>query len=208
MQNDSMEFFLEEKKLLDNMAEGARREKIPVVDKITGRFLELICLIKNPENILEVGCGIGFSSYFLVKNLGDGSYTGIDLNKKRLEKAEEFLKFRFKSGNLSLLNGNALEIIPYLKRSFDLVFIDGAKLKYPFYIKTVENKLNDGAIIIADNIFFKNKVFEENVSRHDSNSVKGIREYIRYITTKKCFKSYFFDIGDGILVTEFFRGVN
>jgi len=201
-----MEFFLEERKLLDNLAEDARREKIPVVDKTTGRFLELVCLIKNPKNILEIGCGIGFSSYFLVKNLGNGSYTGIDLNKKRLEKAEKFLKDRFDLANLSFLNGNALEIIPGFKGEFDLVFIDGAKLEYPFYIKAIEDKLGDRAIIIADNILYKNKVFQEKVSRHDLNSVNGIREYIGYITTKKFFKSYFFDIGDGISVTEFFKG--
>ncbi len=201
-----MEFFLEERKLLDNLAEDARRKKIPVVDKTTGRFLELVCLIKNPKNILEIGCGIGFSSYFLVKNLGSGSYTGIDLNKKRLEKAENFLKTKFNSVNLSFLNGNALEIIPGLKGEFDLVFIDGAKLEYPFYFKAIEDKLGDRAIIIADNILYKNKVLEEKVNRHDLNSVNGIREYIRYIKTKKFFKSYFFDIGDGISVSEFFKG--
>ncbi len=207
MQDKKIRFFLKEKKLLDNLVKEACREKIPVVDKETGRFIELICLLKNPKNIMEIGCGIGFSSYFLIKNLKDGNYTGIDLNKERLRKAEKFIKCKFGSGNLKFLNGNALEIIKGLEGEFDLVFIDGAKYEYPFYIKALKNKMADGAIIIADNILYKNKVFKKKVSRHDSNSINGIREYIEYITASKHLKSYFFDIGDGISVTEFFKKV-
>ncbi|MEA2016295.1 MAG: methyltransferase domain-containing protein [Actinomycetota bacterium] len=203
MQNKSVSLFLKEKELLDSLFKSARREKIPVIDKETGRFLEIICLLENPKNILEIGCGTGFSSYFLIKNLKSGNYTGIDLNKERVRRAEKFIRSRFESGSLKFLGGSAVEIIRGLKGKFDLVFIDGAKFEYPSYIKSLEGKLEEGALIIADNILYKDKVFEEEVSGHDSNSVIGIREYIKYITEDKRFKSRFFDIGDGISVTEF-----
>jgi predicted O-methyltransferase YrrM len=201
---------LKESKFLDEFLKKAHAEKIPVIEKTTGRFLELICILINPCNILEIGCGIGFSSYFLVKNLKNGNYTGIDLNAERVKRAEEFIKSKFPDRNLRFLTGNALKIIPelvsrpdseYIK--YDMVFIDAAKFEYPLYIKAVEPALEKGALIIADNIFYKNKIFSEKINNHDLNSVKGIRDYIDYVTGKPCFESYFFDVGDGISVTKY-----
>lgn len=203
-------FLLEESKFLDKFLKKARAEKIPVINKTTGRFLELICILINPCNILEIGCGIGFSSYFLIKNLKNGNYTGIDLNAERVKRAEEFIKSKFPDRNVRFYTGNALKIIPELAgrtnskySKYDMVFIDAAKFEYPLYIKTVEPALKKGAFIIADNIFYRNKVFDEKINNHDLNSVKGIRDYIDYITDKPCFESYFFDVGDGISFTKY-----
>ncbi|MFZ3106050.1 MAG: methyltransferase domain-containing protein [Candidatus Hydromicrobium sp.] len=192
-----------EKKLLAGLQEEAALKKIPIIDVITGRFLEVICLLTGPKNILEIGCGNGFSSYFLVKNLKDGYYTGIDLNHDRVKRAEEFIRSKFPEKQFKFLTGNALKLIPELQCNFDLVFIDAAKYEYPRYIKTLENKLDSGALIIADNIFYKNKIFKKETGRHDLKSVNGIKEYISYVTNSDSFSSYFFDIGDGISVTKF-----
>ncbi len=206
MQNSLLKSCLKENKILDNLNKKAYQEKIPVIDKNTGRFLELICLLVKPKNILEIGCGIGFSSYFLIKNLKKGNYTGIDLNEERIKRAENFIRNNFPEKNYKFLTGNALKIIPGLEDKFDMVFIDGAKFEYSFYIKALEVKLNSGAIIIADNMFYKNKVFEKNISDHDSNSVNGIREYINYLANNEYFEGYIFDIGDGISVAKFLKG--
>ncbi len=204
-QNNLLKPCLKEIKLLDSLFKKAQQEKIPVVDKDAGRFLEIICLIGKPENILEIGCGIGFSSYFIIKNLKGGNYTGIDLNKERLEKAEKFIKGKFPEKKCKFLAGNALKIIPEIKHKFDMVFIDGAKYEYLSYLKVVEGKLNSGALIIADNIFYGGRIFKRKVNGHDYNSVNGIKEYIKYINGNKYFESYFFDTGDGISVTKFLR---
>ncbi|GAG80682.1 unnamed protein product, partial [marine sediment metagenome] len=66
--------------------------------------------------------------------------------------------------------GDALKLIPELQYNFDLVFIDAAKYEYPQYIKTLENKLESGALIIADNIFYKNKIFKRGVDMISSSS--------------------------------------
>jgi len=205
MQINKLQSYLEEKAMLDDYSKNAEVKKIPVIDRITGRFLEVICVIKSPKNILEIGCGIGFSSYFLVKNLKDGSYTGIDLNKDRIKKAESFMKSQFPGGKLQFLSGNALKIIPDLKDKFDLVFIDAAKYEYPLYIKAVESKLKSGAIVVADNIFYGYKVFKKEISKHDLNSVNGIKEYINYMTNSCSFSSYFYDIGDGVSISKFLK---
>lgn len=197
--------YLKEKTILNNFKKNADIEKIPIINKITGRFLELVCFLTGPKNILEIGCGNGFSSYFLIKNLKDGYYTGIDLNQDRIKRAERFIMSKFPKKQFKFLTGDALKLVPELQYNFDLVFIDAAKYEYPHYIKTIENKLESGALIIADNIFYKNKIFKRETGKHDLNSIKGIKEYIRYITDSDNFSSYFFDIGDGISVTRFIK---
>lgn len=194
-----------EKKLLSELIEEALVKKIPIIDITAGRFLELICVLKKPVNILEIGCGTGFSSYFLIKNLGSGSYTGIDLNRERASKAEEFISSLFPEKELSFLSGNALKIIPELKGKFDLIFIDGAKFEYPQYIRALENKLKPGALVVADNIFYGGKIFKARIGKHDLKSVNGIREYIKYIKAHSGFENYFFDVSDGLSVTKFIK---
>ena len=165
----------------------------------------MACLLVKPKNILEIGCGTGYSSYFIIKNLGnDSSYTGIDLNKGRLAIAQEFIKRSFPEkpgGKIQFYAGNALKIIPALNQKFDMVFIDAAKHEYPQYIESLLDKLEKNALVIADNIFYDGKIFIENTSKHDSNSIKGIKEYIDFITSSSYFQSHFLDIGDGIAVS-------
>ncbi|MBC7334099.1 MAG: methyltransferase domain-containing protein [Actinobacteria bacterium] len=201
--NKKLEELLLEAKLLGDIKRKAEKEKIPVIDEDTGRFLEAISFVKKPREILEIGCGSGFSSYFLVKNLEDGSYTGIDLNKERLKRAEEFIKNKFPDKKVRFLSGNAIKIIPSLDKRFDMVFIDAAKYEYPLYIKVLDGKLSKGAIVIADNIFYQHKVFKKELSKHDYNSVAGIRGYIDFVTNSKDFRTELINIGDGISISEF-----
>ncbi|HJX02187.1 MAG TPA: class I SAM-dependent methyltransferase [Candidatus Humimicrobiaceae bacterium] len=203
--NTEIKDLIAEKKLLRRLQKEAALKKIPIIDITAGRLLELVCILVRPKNILEIGCGTGFSTYFLVKNLKGGSYTGIDLNKERAGAAKKFLVNKFPQEKIRFLNGNALKIIPDLKSKFDLVFIDAAKYEYPLYIKAIEDKIKPGAIIIADNIFYGGKIFKKEISRHDSQSINGIKEYINYISNSRCFRSYFIDVGDGLSVTEFLK---
>ncbi len=201
--NTAIKDLIEEKKLLRRLQKKAELEKIPIIDITAGRFLEMVCFFIQPKSILEIGCGTGFSSYFLIKNLKGGSYTGIDLNRERIKEAKKFIVNEFGEKEIRFLTGNALNIIPGLKGKFDLVFIDAAKYEYPLYLKAVESKLKTGAMIIADNIFYSGKIFKKEINRHDLKSVKGIKEYIDHTSNSKRFNSHFIDIGDGISITEF-----
>ena len=203
--NTEIKDLIAEKKLLRGLQKKAALRKIPIIDISIGRILELICILIRPKKILEIGCGNGFSSYFLIKNLAGGSYTGIDLNKERIKEAEKFISCKLPGKNFRFKAGNALKLIPDIEERFDLVFIDGAKYEYPFYIKAVKVKLNPRALVIADNIFYNNKIFKHKISKHDFNSVNGIKEYISYVTSSDSFRNYFFDISDGISISRFLK---
>ena len=209
IEKTQIKHYLQEIKLLNQTRDNAILKKIPVIEDSTGNFISLACLLYKPKKILEIGCGTGYSTYFLLRNLQNKfRYTGIDLNIERISEAEKFIKGIFKnkkyfSGNLNFIHGDALKIIPVLEEKFDLVFIDAAKFEYLDYIKSVKEKLNKNAIVIADNIFYKNKIFNKKITKHDCKSVTGLIGYIEFITGSNLFKNYFFNIGDGILLSKY-----
>ena len=200
---DKLNLYLEEKKFLKGFEEKSRSLKIPVISTETGVFLEFAVLVKKPKKLLEIGCGNGFSTYFLVKNLQNySSYTGIDLNKDRLFSAGSFIRKKFQGIEMDFIPGDALKIIPDLDEKFDLVFIDAAKFEYPGYLEAILGKLNDGALIIADNIFYNGKIFSQAPLEHDKKSVKGIKEYLKMITSNnKITSTELIDIGDGLALS-------
>ena len=205
---EKLSLYIEEKKFLKSLEKKSRSLKIPVISMETGAFLEFAVLVKKPKKLLEIGCGNGFSTYFLVKNLPDrSSYTGIDLNRDRLFSAESFIRERFQEIEMEFIPGNALEIIVDLDGKFDLVFIDAAKFEYPGYLEAIMNKLNKGALIIADNIFYNDKIFSQTPLEHDKKSVKGIKEYLNMITSNnKMISTDLIDIGDGLAVSIYGDG--
>ena len=195
--------FIKEKISLKKIADTSLQEKVPVVSNEVGRLIETVIFLIQPESILEIGCGKGYSTYYIVKNLEEGSYCGIDLNKKRLEQAQKFITVSFPKKKTSFIHGNALSLIPELSANFDFVFIDAAKYEYLKYLKALQNKLSDKAVIMADNVFFNEKIFSNYIKEHDKNSVNGLRDFIRFISNNSLFKTIFVDIGDGVSVSVF-----
>ncbi len=167
-------------------------------------------LIVQPRTILEIGCGTGYSTFYLLKNIKKlCCYTGIDLNRERLVEAEETITEAFKNKKhilkyLNFIAGNALDILPGISKKFDLVFIDAAKFEYFKYLMKFKGKLMPGAVVIADNIFCGGRIFQEKIEKHHFNSIMGLREYIDYISISGMFENFLLDIGDGISIS-FYR---
>jgi predicted O-methyltransferase YrrM len=193
--------FTEERDFLKTILEKSALRKIPVIEIEAGRLLEVVSLIYRPKEVLEIGCGIGFSTYFILKNLHGARYTGIDLNASRLSEAKQFIQSRFSGQETNFIAGNALSILPILTMDFDLVFIDGAKHEYPQYFEAIISKTKKNSVIIADNILYKNKVLKKNILKRDTNSVHGIKKFIELISNKKLFDTTIIDIGDGLSVS-------
>ena len=194
---------LSEKEHLEDLSKVSKENKVPIVDYEVGRLLETLVFLKNPKNVLEIGCGEGYSSYFLAKNLKKANFTAIDLNGKRLLKAEEFINQTFPELDANFYSGNALKIIPGLENKFDFVFIDAAKFEYPFYMEALMEKFEKNALIIADNIFCDEKIFARFIKEHDKNSVEGLKKYIKLVQNNKIFDTRFIDLGDGVSISVY-----
>ena len=206
MQSSDIDSLLEQRSLLDKLRKHARLKKIPVIGINTGYFLQLAIMLLKPVNVLEIGCGNGFSSYFILKGLEKRArYTGIDMNEERLHDARAFAGAKYPGYRHEFFCGNALKIIPDLDSIFDLVFIDAAKFEYPLYLRALKNKIKKGTVIIADDIFCKGRFFCSSPDKHFKNSVEGIKIYLRSVCTENGFDTSIIDVDDGLSVS-IYRG--
>ena len=127
-----------------------------------GRLLSLISKLINPKFILEIGTYTGYSALCLAEGLQkDGELHTIDNNEELCDFQRKYFD-KSDNGNQIIQHlGNALEIIPTLNKSFDLVFIDADKENYVNYFHTIIDKTNSGGLIISDNVLWSGKLVEK-----------------------------------------------
>ena len=129
---------------------------------IQGRFLSLISHLMQPKRVLEIGTFTGYSALCLAEGLADdGILYALEANDELEYLIKQSVEKSPSPDKIKLLIGNALEIIPSLDETFDLVFIDAGKRDYPMYFDLVIDKVRSGGLIIADNILWSGKVVED-----------------------------------------------
>ena len=121
----------EEKNDLSHIESEARVNHVPIVKPETKELLRTLVLLKKPMKILEVGAAVGFSSLYMNSYQPEGgTIITIERNEKRIKKAKENIKNQGKEEQITLLEGDAIEILKGLDGSFDLIFVDAAKGQY------------------------------------------------------------------------------
>jgi len=124
-----------------------------------GKFLEFISKLTKPKTILEVGTFTGFSALCLAKGLSsNGILHTIDVNEELMEKTKKTFHESPYRDQIHVHVGNAMDIIPKVETSFDLVFIDGDKANYKAYYELLVEKVPSGGVILIDNVLWKGKV--------------------------------------------------
>ena len=168
---------------------------------VQGRVLSMLSHMINPKNILEIGTYTGYSAICLAEGLQKGGKLHtIDIN----EELETMVNNYIEKANLkdTIINhiGNAIEIIPTLKETFDLVFIDADKTNYANYFDLVFDQVNPGGYIIADNVLWSGKVIEpkENL---DADTLALIA-YSEKINTDERVQNVLFPIRDGLMIAR------
>ena len=168
---------------------------------LQGRVLSMLSHMIQPTNILEIGTYTGCSAICLAESLkSDGKVVTIDRNAE----LEDFARSYFEKANVSdkidFRIGNAIDIIPSLKETFDLVFIDADKKNYSNYFDLVIDKLPKGAYIIADNVLWSGKVVQK-VEEPDVET-KAIVEYNEKIHNDSRVENILFPIRDGLMIAR------
>lgn len=147
---------------------------------LQGKLLEMISCMVRPKRILEIGTFTGYSAICLAKGLtDDGKLHTIELREKDAAIAQGFFNRSSYADRIILHTGNALEIIPKLAETWDLVFIDADKSSYIEYFNLIMSKVRQNGFILADNIFFHGQVLEENTKNKSAKAVKEFNEFIR-----------------------------
>ena len=144
------------KEELRKIKEKALEEHIPIIMDETLAVMEPILKEKKPEKILEIGTAVGYSAICFSEYLSEkGKIDTIEREEERVKEALENIKKVEVEEKIHILQGDAVEILPTLKEKYDVVFIDAAKGKYPFFLEQSLRLLKENGIIFADNILYK-----------------------------------------------------
>jgi len=166
-----------------------------------GRVLSMLSKIINPTYILEIGTYTGYSAICLAEGLKkNGQLHTIDINE---ELTELQCKYFEKSGYDSQIiqhTGNALDIIPNLELTFDLVFIDAEKTEYACYLEAVLQKTKSGSIILSDNVLWSGKVVEPLESK--DKTTKAVLDYNRMLKEDQRLETVLLPIRDGLTLSR------
>lgn len=147
---------------------------------VQGKFLEMISSLVQPRRILEIGTFTGYSALCLAKGLlNDGKLHTIELREQDATLARANFSRSNAAGKIILHEGNALDIIPQLRETWDLVFIDADKVNYINYYQLVFPMVRSGGVILADNVLFHGQVLEEPVTGKNAKAIQAFNEYIQ-----------------------------
>lgn len=147
---------------------------------VQGKFLEIISQVIQPRRILEIGTFTGYSAICLAKGLTeDGLLHTIELRPEDAQLSQQnFIRANLHNKIISHA-GNALEIIPALAETWDLVFIDADKTGYINYFNLVLPKLKKGGIILADNVLFHGEVLEDKLKGKNAVAIHAFNEHVK-----------------------------
>lgn len=166
-----------------------------------GRVLSMISKLVNPKTILEIGTYTGYSALCLAEGLQqDGELHTIDINEELFDFQRAYFDKSDYGKQIHQHLGNALEIIPTLNKTFDIVFIDADKENYSTYFNSVIDKVNSGGIILSDNVLWSGKVIEP-LKTHDI-STKAILEYNTLLKSDSRVETVMLPIRDGLTVSR------
>jgi caffeoyl-CoA O-methyltransferase len=166
-----------------------------------GRFLSLISKLVHPSSVLEIGTYTGYATLCLLEGLkDDGIIHTIDVNEELVAIQRKYFDKSGRGTQIIQHLGNALEIIPGLNSSFDLVFIDADKPNYPNYLELVIGLLNPGGVILSDNVLWHGKVL--NPEEHSDESTQALTEFNQMLRNHKDLESVMLPIRDGITISR------
>lgn len=167
-----------------------------------GRLLSIISKLVNPKNILEIGTYTGYSALCLAEGMQkNGQLHTIDINEELVAFQRKYFDKSGFGNQIHQHLGNALEIIPELDASFDLIFIDADKTNYPNYFNVIIEKLNPGGIILSDNVLWSGKILDTTFKKDDT-STPALIEYNALLKNDKRVETVVLPIRDGLTISR------
>ena len=167
-----------------------------------GRVLSIISKLVNPKYILEIGTYTGYSALCLAEGLSkDGELHTIDVNEELVDFQRKYFNMSIYGNQIHQHLGNALEIIPKLNKTFDLVFIDADKDNYSKYFELIIDKLNTGGIILSDNVLWSGKVLDTKFKKEDT-STPALIKYNKLLKEDPRVETVVLPIRDGLTISR------
>lgn len=192
--------------LLAEIEAYGRENKIPILLDDTLEYILNLLKTIRPRRILEIGTAIGFSAISFSQYLTeDGRIDTIEIESLRVEQALANIEKVGVQDKIRVLEGDALDILPYLTEQYDVVFIDAAKGKYLEFFEHALRLCKIGGYVIADNVLYKGMVQSDYNKHKQRTAVNKLRNFIDMVLQHPQLQSQLLDIGDGVTVSQKIR---
>jgi len=189
--------------MVDKIKQKALDEHIPIIMDDTLEVVDKLLKEIKPHRILEIGTAVGYSAICFSKYLGpDGKIDTIERDAERVAEARININKVGLEDKINIYEGDAVEILPTLNEKYDVVFIDAAKGKYPFFLKEALRMINPNGIILADNILYKGYVMSDYNKHKQRTAVRNLREYVKEVTENPNIETEILEVGDGLAVSR------
>ena len=189
---------------LETLEQEALADNVPIIRGDTQNFLKMLLAIKKPVRILEVGCAVGFSALLMSEYApAECRITTIEKYEKRIPVARENFKRAGKEDVITLLEGDAMEILKELHDTYDFIFMDAAKGQYIHFFPEVYRLLAKDGILVSDNVLQDGEVLESRfaVTRRNRTIHSRMREYLYTLTHHEGLQTSILPVGDGVTVS-------
>jgi predicted O-methyltransferase YrrM len=172
---------------------------VPIADREVALFLEITARAIQPRRVLECGMAIGYSVIHLARAMpDDGQVITIDPSDEMIKAAEGYYQRAGVRDRVRIEKGYALEVIPSISDTLDLLFIDAVKEEYRGYLDLALPKLRPGGVVICDNLLWGGQVAGEIRSEDQKSSTEALREFNRYFVNHPQLRAEVLAVGDGL----------
>jgi len=181
--------------LLIEMETYADEHHVPIADREVARFLEITARVSGARKALEIGMAIGYSVVHLARGMGEqGVVVTIEPSDEMIRAASGYLKRAGLLDRVQIEKGKALDVMPALTETFDLLFIDAVKEEYSRYLDLGLPLLRTGGVVIVDNLLWSGRVATEDTE----SSTVALREFNRYFISHPHLIAEVLAVGDGL----------
>ena len=188
---------------LEKIKQKALDEHIPIIMDDTLEVVDKILKEIKPKKILEIGTAVGYSAICFSEYLQEGGKIDtIERDEERIAEARINIKKVGVEDKINIYEGDAVEILPTLNEKYDIVFIDAAKGKYPFFLNQALRMINKNGVILADNILYKGYVMSDYNKHKQRTAVRNLREYIKEVTENPNIHTEILEVGDGLAISK------
>lgn len=189
---------------LNDLEEYAIKTNVPIIRPQMQSFMKVLLELKKPMNILEVGCAIGFSALLMAEyGPKDCKITTIEKYEPRIPIAKENFKKAGRENQITLLEGDAMDILKELDGQYDLIFMDASKGQYINFLPDILRLMPTGGVLLSDNVLQDGNVLESRfaVIRRDRTIHSRMRDYLYELTHNPSLRTDIMPIGDGITLS-------
>ena len=190
--------------ILDTIEREALDSYVPIIRKEMQSFLKLLLAMQKPKRILEVGTAVGFSAILMAEyNPFPCEIVTIENYEKRIPIARENFVRAGKDKQITLIEGDATEVLKTLDEPFDMIFMDAAKGQYINFMPDILRLLKKDGVLVSDNVLQDGDIIESHfvVTRRNRTIHKRMREYLYELTHREDLVTAVLPIGDGITVS-------